>query len=69
MNHCFNRHWHSNYRIAGRFSEIGLAYQKELQEEQQRLMEEEKSKQFEAMKQSREKLQRLQSAGFGSGVK
>ena len=69
MDHCFTRHWRSNFRIAERFSEIGLAYQKELMAEQQRLVEEQKLQQLEAMKQSREKAQRLQTAGFAADVK
>ena len=31
------KHWFSNVRIAERFSEIGLAYQKELAAEQRKL--------------------------------
>ena len=64
VDNCFMKHWSSNIRIAERFSEIGMAYQKELMAKQQELEQQQRQQQYQQLQQQRQQLQQLQKAGF-----
>ena len=64
VDNCFMKHWHSNMRVAERFSQIGMAYQQELMAQQQKQQEEQRSLQQQQLQQQRQQLQQLQRAGF-----